>query len=330
MSTTSSATSSADAPAAVAAGPSVCAANARRRRTATLPDGRVYYPSTSDHARALEPSRLARTITWVVMVMVLLYFVFPIYWVVVNATKSNSDILTSNGFWFADNAVGENYSALMGWTGNMFWRWVGNSLLYSTVAGVVGTLISVMAGYGMSKFRFRGATVLSGSVMVGLLLPISVLTIPLYIVMHTLGLTDTVWSIIIPSCVSPFGVFLGTMYASSSVPDELLEAARIDGSGEFRIFFTMVLRLLAPAMVTIFLFIFVATWNNFLLPLMMVTNNTELKPVTLGLYGMMSYFDPVYGAVLQGALFGVLPLIVLFLFLQRFWQAGLAAGAVKG
>ena len=85
------------------------------------------------------------------------------------------------------------------------------------------------------------------------------------------------WSIIIPSCVSPFGVFLGTMYASSSVPDELLEAARIDGAGEFRIFFTMVLRLLAPAMVTIFLFIFVATWNNFLLPLMMVTNNTEFE-----------------------------------------------------
>ncbi|WP_249367994.1 MULTISPECIES: carbohydrate ABC transporter permease [unclassified Actinomyces] len=264
------------------------------------------------------------------MVLVLLYFAFPIYWVVINATKSNPDMLTSNGFWFAENSAAQNYTALMGWTGNMFWRWVGNSLLYSTVAGVVGTLISVMAGYGMSKFRFRGANILSGTVMVGLLLPISLLTIPLYIVMHTLGLTDTVWSIIIPSCVSPFGVFLGTMYSSSSVPDELLEAARIDGAGEFRIFFTMVLRLLAPAMVTIFLFIFVATWNNFLLPLMMVTNNTELKPVTLGLYGMMSYFDPVYGAVLQGALFGVLPLIVLFLFLQRFWQAGLAAGAVKG
>ena len=97
-----------------------------------------------------------------------------------------------------------------------------------------------------------------------------------------------------------------------------------------RIFFTMVLRLLAPAMVTIFLFIFVATWNNFLLPLMMVTNNEQLKPVTLGLYGMMSYFSPTYGAVLQGALFGVLPLMALFLFLQRYWQSGLAAGSVKG
>lgn len=316
--------------AATSAGEPASQGGRRRRATARLADGRAYRPSATDHAAALEPSRLAKAVTWVVMTLVLIYFVFPIYWVVVSATKSNADLLSSNGFWFSRNAIAENYHALMGWTSGMFWRWVANSLMYSTVAGVVGTLISVMAGYGMSKFRFTGSRLLQGAVMVGLLLPISLLTIPLYIVMHSLGLTDTVWSIIIPSCVSPFGVFLGTMYASASVPDELLEAARIDGAGEFRIFFTMVLRLLAPAMVTIFLFVFVATWNNFLLPLMMVTNSVELKPVTLGLYGMMSYFDPVYGAVLQGALFGVLPLIVLFLVLQRFWQAGLAAGAVKG
>ncbi|SEA24539.1 Binding-protein-dependent transport system inner membrane component [Bowdeniella nasicola] len=137
-------------------------------------------------------------------------------------------------------------------------------------------------------------------------------------------------AIIIPSCVSPFGVFLGRLYAETSVPDELIEAARIDGAGEFRIFSTMVLRLLAPAMVTIFLFIFVATWNNFLLPLIMITEN-KLKPVTLGMYGMMAQNNtPDYGSVLMGSLFGVLPLVVIFLVLQRFWQSGLAAGAVKG
>lgn len=300
------------------------------RRAARLADGRAYRPSQSDHAQALEPSRLAKIVTRVVLVLVLLYFLLPIYWVVVSATKSNSDLLTSNGMWFARNSVAANYHTLIENTEGYFWRWVANSLFYSAVAGTVGTLISVMAGYGISKFRFRGVRVLQGTVMVGLLLPISLLTVPLYTVMHALGLTETIWSIIIPSCVSPFGVFLGTMYASSAVPDELLEAARIDGSGELRIFFTMVLRLLAPAMVTIFLFIFVATWNNFLLPLMMVTTNNHLKPVTLGLYDMVTYYAPTHGAVLQGALFGVLPLVVLFLVLQRFWQAGLAAGAVKG
>ncbi|WP_067780257.1 carbohydrate ABC transporter permease [Actinomyces vulturis] len=294
-----------------------------------LPDGRQYRVSTSDHARALDPSPFAKTVTWIVLLAVLIYFLFPIYWLVVSATKSNSDLAQSNGLWFAKNSLADNYHALIAVTHGMFWRWVANSVLYSTVAGAVGTLISVMAGYGMAKFKFRGSNSLQYVVLAGLLLPIALLTIPLYLVMHALGLTDTMWAIIIPSCVSPFGVFLGRMYADT-VPDELMEAARIDGAGEFRIFFTMVLRLLAPAMVTIFLFIFVATWNNFLLPLMMVTNADSLKPVTLGLYGMMSYFDPTYGAVLQGALLGVLPLMVLFLFLQKYWQSGLAAGAVKG
>ena len=168
-----------------------------------------------------------------------------------------------------------------------------------------------------------------GFIMGGLLMPVALLTIPLYIVFHSLGITNTMWAIIIPSIVSPFGVFLGRVYADTSVPTELMEAARIDGASEARIFFTMVLRLLAPAMVTIFLFIFVATWNNFLLPLMMVSSS-EIRPVTLGLYGMMSYFAPPKGAVMMGALLGVVPLIILFLGLQRFWQSGLAAGSVKG
>lgn len=274
--------------------------------------------------------RGTKVLTFIVLAVVLVYFLFPLYWLLLAATKSNAAMTTSNGLWFAEEIrLKENYETLLAWTRGHFWRWVGNSLLYSTVAGAAGTLISVSAGYAIAKFRFPGRSVSVGVISAGLLLPIALLTIPMFIVFHSLGLTDTIWAIILPSCVSPFGVFLGMIYADSSVPTELIEAARIDGASEPRIFFTMVLRLLAPAMVTIFLFIFVATWNNFLLPLMMLTSDA-LKPITLGLYGMMSYFDPTYGAVMQGALLGVLPLIVLFLGLQRFWQAGLAAGAVKG
>ena len=228
----------------------------------------------------------------------------------------------SNGMWFAvpldqlPNAIATNYSKLLGWTRGNFWRWVLNSLIYSGVSALIGTIVSVMAGYATAKFNFRGKNAAIG--------------IPMYSIFHTLHLTNTMLSIIIPCCVSPFGFFLGRTYAQSSVPDELLEAARIDGASEARIFFTIVLRLLAPAMVTIFLFLFVATWNNFLLPLMMVSSDT-LKPVTLGLYGMVSLatFND-RGSLMMGALLGVLPVIVLFLGLQRYWQAGLAAGAVKG
>ncbi|MDO5034654.1 MAG: carbohydrate ABC transporter permease [Actinomycetaceae bacterium] len=299
-------------------------------RTKKLPDGREYTPSLEGQPmRSIAPSAAARWITTGVLLLALVYFLFPVYWVIVASTKTNFQLASTNGFLFDEMNLDANYASLMSWTKGMFWRWVGNSLLYSTVAGVVGTLISVMAGYAMAKFKFPGKGVAMGVIMSGLLLPIALLTIPMYLMFYKIGLTNTMWAIIIPSCVSPFGVFLGRVYAQTSVPIELIEAARIDGAGEARIFFTMVLRLLAPAMVTIFLFIFVMTWNNFLLPLMMVSSDT-IKPVTLGLYGMMSYFSPDKGAVMLGALLGVIPLIILFLGLQKYWQSGLAAGAVKG
>lgn len=275
------------------------------------------------------PGPLARVAGIAVLVVATIYFIAPVLWVMIASTKSNRDLTSSFGFWFAEWNLPANYDSLMKWTQGLFWQWVGNSIFYSVSAGVIGTLFAVMAGYAVAKFVFPGKTLAVGLIMAGLLLPVALLTVPLYLEFHALGLVNTPWAIIIPSAVSPFGVFLGIVYAQDAVPTELLEAARIDGAGELRIFFTIVMRLLAPAMVTIFLFIFVATWNNFLLPLMMVSS-AELKPVTLGLFGMMSYFAPAKGAVMLGALLGVIPLIILFFSLQRFWRSGLAAGAVKG
>ena len=297
---------------------------------------RIRDKHANDLPRSMQPSALVKTITIVVLVFALIYFLFPIYWAIIASTKTPSQMTGSNGLWFAVGlsdlpaAIAKNYGTLIGWTRGQFWRWVLNSLIYSGGSALIGTIVSVMAGYATAKFNFRGKNVAIGIIMACMLMPAALLTIPQYSIFHALKLTNTMASIIIPCCVSPFGFFLGRTYAQSSVPDELLEAARIDGASEARIFFTIVLRLLAPAMVTIFLFLFVATWNNFLLPLMMVSSDT-LKPVTLGLYGMVSlatFTDR--GALMMGALLGVLPVIVIFLGLQRYWQSGLAAGAVKG
>ncbi len=289
-----------------------------------------------DLPRSMRPSPMVKAITVILLVVALIYFLFPIYWAIIASTKTPSQMTGSNGLWFAvsldqiPNAIATNYSKLLGWTRGQFWRWVLNSLVYSGISALIGTIISVMAGYATAKFDFRGKNLAIGVIMGCMLMPSALLTIPMYSIFHAAHLTNTMLSIIIPCCVSPFGFFLGRVYAQTSVPNELLEAARIDGAGEARIFFTIVLRLLAPAMVTIFLFMFVATWNNFLLPLMMISSDT-LKPVTLGLYGMVSLatFND-RGALMMGALLGVLPVIALFLGLQRYWQAGLAAGAVKG
>lgn len=280
-------------------------------------------------ARALTPSLSARTLTVGLLALTAVYFVAPIVWLVIASSKDNASLLDSPGFSFSTIQWGENWQSLMAWSAGLYPLWVVNSIFYSTVSAALGTLVAVACGYAIAKFEFPGRKLLQGFVLTGLLMPVAILTVPLYVLFQQLGLTNSVWSIIIPTAVSPFGVLLGRVYAEASVPTELLEAARIDGAGELRIFITIVLRLLAPPMVTIFLFVFVATWNNFLLPLMMISSSS-LKPVTLGLYGMTSYFSPDKGAVLLGALLGVIPLIVLFVALQRFWQSGLAAGAVKG
>ena len=282
-----------------------------------------------DIPSALKPPVWVKVIVFLCLIAAFIYFIAPLYWLLSSAGKSNQELLVGNPLVPGFDSLKANYDTLQAWTQGLYWRWVLNSLIYSVVSGVLGTLISVAAGYSLAKFTFKGRGAVQGLIMAGLLLPMALLTIPLYLMFSQLHLTNTMFAIIIPSCVSPFGVFLGMVYSRTSVPDEMIEAARIDGAGELRIFFTLVMRLLAPAMVTVFLFIFVATWNNFLLPLLMVSS-PQIKPITLGLYGMMSYFNPTYGSVLQGALFGVIPLIILFLGLQRYWQAGLAAGSVKG
>lgn len=297
---------------------------------------RIREKTANDLPRSMRPNFAVKTLTAVILVFALLYFLFPIYWAILASTKTPSQMTSSNGLWFAvplnklPDAIADNYGILLGWTRGNFWRWVGNSLIYSCVSGAIGTIVAVMAGYATAKFRFRGKGTTIGIIMAAMLMPAALLTIPQYAIFNSLHLDNTMLAVIIPGCVSPFGFFLGRVYAQSSVPNELLEAARIDGASETRIFFTIVLRLLAPAMVTIFLFMFVAAWNNFLLPLMMLSSD-NLYPVTLGLYGMVSLatFND-RGALMMGSLLGVLPVILLFLTLQRFWRAGLAAGSVKG
>lgn len=281
--------------------------------------------------RSFEPTMTAKVITRIVLIGIAIYFLVPVFWMIISATKTDPQLASTFGFWFGpENHLADNWNELMSWSRGNFPRWVLNSLLYSTSAALLGTLISTMCGYAIAKYDFPGKKVVLGVVMAGMLLPSALLTIPLYALFLQVGLANTIWAMIIPSMVSPFGMFLGSVYAQTSVPTELIEAARIDGASEARIFFTMVLRLLAPAMVTIFLFIFVATWNNFMLPLMMLSD-PSLHPVTLGLYGIMSIRGiAIRPAIILGSLLGVLPLIIMFLALQKYWRAGLAAGAVKG
>lgn len=272
-----------------------------------------------------------RVSAMLIMSVFTVYFLLPLWWLLVASSKDTGDILTTNPLWFADFSLFQNIGDLFTYRDGIYLRWLLNSVLYAGVGGAIATLLAAMAGYALAKYRFPGREFLFNVVLGGVLVPTTALALPLFLLFSQVQLTNTVWAILLPSIVSPFGVYLARIFAAQSVPDELLEASRLDGSGEVRTFFTVSMRLMTPALVTMFLFQFVSIWNNFFLPLIMLRSE-ELFPVIFGLYNwntQLNQLPELRSLVLIGSLVSVIPLIVTFLLLQRFWRNGLGAGALK-
>lgn len=259
-----------------------------------------------------------------------LYTLIPLWWLFVSATKGSGYLYTGTPLWFSHFDLVTNIRDVFSFEGGIFSTWLANSALYSFVGATVGTLLSAMAGYALSKFSFRGRESVFNVVLASVLIPAPMFALPLFLLMAKLDITNSYWSVLLPSCVSPFGVYLCRIFAAASVPDELLEAARIDGAGEQRTFFRIALPLMSPALVTVFLFQFVGIWNNYLLPSLML-NTSSLQPVTVGLVQWRAQFASGVPPLLPitGAFLSLIPLLVAFISLQRFWRKGLTAGAVK-
>jgi multiple sugar transport system permease protein len=273
----------------------------------------------------------SRIVATLIMAVFTLYFLTPIWWLLVAATKDRADFLGSNPLWFADFNLVQNIQALVAYRDGVYLKWVWNSVLYAGLGALVATVLAAMCGYALAKYRFPGREVIFNVVLGGVLVPATALALPLFLMFSRVELTNTFWAVFLPSVVSPFGVYLARVFAEASVPDELLEASRLDGAGEVRTFFTVAVRLMFPALVTVFLFQFVAIWNNFFLPLIMLRSE-ELFPITFGLYAWNSSINQLpelRGFVLTGALLSIVPLIVVFLLLQRYWRTGLGTGALK-
>jgi len=276
-------------------------------------------------------SGISRTGAMLIMAVFTVYFLLPLWWLLVASSKETGDILTTAPLWFADFHLLDNIAELFAYRDGVYLRWLLNSVLYAALGGAIATLLAAMAGYALAKYRFPGRDLMFDIVLGGVLVPATALALPLFLIFSQAQLTNTFWSVFLPSIVSPFGVYLARIFAASSVPDELLEASRLDGAGEIRTFFTVSIRLMTPALVTMFLFQFVAIWNNFFLPMIMLRSE-DLFPVVFGLYNwnnQLNQLPELRGLVLIGALLSVIPLIVTFLLLQRFWRNGLGAGALK-
>ncbi|WP_029067710.1 carbohydrate ABC transporter permease [Jonesia quinghaiensis] len=259
-----------------------------------------------------------------------LYCLLPVIWVITASTKGANELFST--FTFAPSThLLDNISELSAYRGGLFWKWMANTALYAGVGGALSTLVSAAAGYGLAKYTFRGKDMIFKILLAGVLVPAVVLAIPQYLLFAQIGMTNTYWSVLLPSIISPYGIYLARIYAGASVPTDVIEAARTDGAGEARTFFTIAMPMMLPALVTIFLFQFVAIWNNYMLPFIMLGND-QLYPLTVGLSGLLNQGasqPAMYTSVITGALLSIIPLIALFFLLQRYWKVDFG-GAVKG
>jgi len=271
----------------------------------------------------------------VVMVAMILYFLLPFWWLVVAATKGNDALFSTAALWFhSPGSFFTNLRQLFTYNDGEYLRWMGNTAVYAGVSGVGATAVATLAGYAFAKYRFPGRNLLFSSLLGAIMVPATALAIPTYLLLSKVALTNTMWAVILPQLLNPFGVYLVRVYVQESLPDELLEAARMDGAGELRVLWSVALPTLKPALVTVLLFSMVGTWNNFFLPLVML-NNDKLFPLTVGLQSwyegamIQSGANALFTLVIAGSLVAILPLIVTFLLLQRYWRGGLTVGSLK-
>jgi multiple sugar transport system permease protein len=288
-------------------------------------------PVQAGDRRVRRGTRAGTITTNVVIAAGTLYALLPLVWLLLAATKNAEALFSSNLLDVANFDLAGNIRALLDEDDALYFRWYANSILYAVIGAGVGALISTAAGYVFDKYEFRGKRQMYALVLISVMIPGTVLALPMYLIASQLGLANTMWAVFITVLFNPFGVYLARIFATGYVPGEVLEAARMDGASELYMFFRIGLRMLGPGFVTVFLFQLTSIWNNFFLPLVMLSDE-NLYPISLGLYAWNSQATitpEYYPLVIIGSLLALLPLIVAFLMLQRYWRSGLTAGSVK-
>ncbi|MFC9681496.1 carbohydrate ABC transporter permease [Streptomyces sp. NPDC056948] len=287
--------------------------------------------STSGTDRGRPPLR--RRIALIPTVTLLLgavYCLLPVAWVLIAATKSGRELFSTFTF-LPGSGFADNVRDLSAYRDGVYWAWMGNSALYAGLGALLSTCVSAISGYALATYRFRGRETIFNVLLAGVLMPPVILAVPQYLLLAKADLTDSYLSVLLPQILFPYGVYLARIYAAAAVPADVVEAGRMDGASEWRIFTRIALPMMIPGMVTVFLFQFVAIWNNFLLPYIMLSDD-EKFPITLGLFTLLEQganTPALYTLVITGAFLAVLPLVALFLVIQRFWSLDLLSGAVK-
>jgi multiple sugar transport system permease protein len=281
-------------------------------------------------------ARLKTSVGTALAVLAAVYVLAPLYWLLIASTKNTSQLFGTATFLPPSHlSLGSNLAALFTFGGGDFRYWIINSAVYATVTAVLATLVSTLCGYSLAKYRFKLRRPVLGLVVGSLMVPATVLVVPIFMLENYLHLNNSYEGVILPLAVYPFGAYFMAIYALDAVPDTLLDAARIDGASELAIFWRVSRPVLMPGMATLFLLSFIGTWNNYFLPLVVLGTPSRF-PLTVGLGTWASELhlagssQPLYPEVILGSLISVLPLLILFPFLQKYLARGLTFGAIAG
>ena len=262
-----------------------------------------------------------------VMIIGVLVTIFPFVWVAMMGTHTRSEIYSSPPpFYFGDNLI-SNYERLLEIM--PFWVVLWNSL-YVSVLGTIGAVFFCsMCAYGFFAYQFRGKNVIFGIMIASMMVPPVLTLIPFFLTVRFLGILDTHFALWFPGVANAFGIFLIRQYMTSSITRDLLDAAKVDGASDFRVYWSVVLPLIKPALATLAIVMFIGLWNNFLMPLI-VLSTPEKYVLTLALRSVQSLANSPWGAIMLGTFLSMVPLLLAFLFFSKQMMAGLTAGAVKG
>jgi ABC-type glycerol-3-phosphate transport system permease component len=281
-----------------------------------------------------KPSKLSRSITHIVLIVLAFVVLLPYAWLLVASLKSREDFFSGMFFPPGDGFLGiswdsltlSNYTTLMEMG---FGRAAINSVFYASTSAVFATFICAATGYVLAKSKFRGRTFMTLVVLGSLIVPPTLLIAPSYELLFHLGLLDSVWGLLLPTFAPAFGVFLFRQAVQQSVPDELIEAARIDGCSEAGIFMVIVLPLIRPMIGAFLLITFLGMWNNFISP-QIVLQTASKQPLSVAISQLRGVYRTDYGLLMAATVVSVAPVAVLFLVLQKQFISGLTSGAVKG
>ncbi|WP_010269002.1 carbohydrate ABC transporter permease [Paenibacillus senegalensis] len=271
--------------------------------------------------------KVMRYVGLAVIIVLALMFLMPLYWMITGSFKILSDTMKVPPEWFPSSPTLQNYKTLF--TVNPTWRWLFNSVFMSAMVAVGAIITSVMAGYAFGKKVFPGRNILFWLLLMTMMLPNQVLVIPLFIMISDFGWTNSYLGLIMPFIAYPMGVFLVKQFMGS-IPNELIEAARIDGAGEIRVFLRVIVPLSKPSIAALGIFAFVYSWNEYLWQLVVVDRPDMLTlPVAISklAYGMSSIN---LGLAMAGATVAFIPMLLFFLAFQRFFIKGLTVGSLKG